>query len=161
MTAAEPQTRIWQGIETEDPPVLRHAFSQLLQMAEGMLKSRRERFPGDIAAGRMADREAQIELTAFEYLAANWRFIVTGQGEPAGRGADHILRPALDEAIARIAAFAGERGGFTETLGDQAQAVIALRWHLEPGRDSVALARLTHQLRADARAAITAKGNAR
>ena len=146
-------TRIWQGIEAADPPVLRNAFDQLLQMAEEMLQTRRDRFPGEVAGGKLTADEAQRELVAFEHLVANWRFIVTGQGEPAGYGADHVLRDALDEAIARIAAFAGEAGGFTETLGAQAQAVIALRWHLEPGRRTIALARLNHQLRADARAA--------
>lgn len=150
-------TRIWQGIEAADPPVLCNAFDQLLQMAEAMLESRRKRFPGEVAGGKLTADEAQRELIAFEYLVANWRFIATGQGEPAGYGADHVLRDALDEAIARIAAFAGEAGGFTETLGAQAQAVIALRWHLEPGRRTIALARLNHQLRADARAAITSR----
>lgn len=150
-------TRIWQGIEAADPPVLRNAFDQLLQMAEAMLESRRKRFPGEVTGGKLTADEAQRELIAFEYLVANWRFIATGQGEPAGYGADHVLRDALDEAIARIAAFADEAGGFTETLGEQAQAVIALRWHLEPGRRTIALARLNHQLRAEARAAITSR----
>lgn len=157
MSAAEIQTRIWQGIEAADPPVMRDDFAQLLKMAEEMLQSRRDRFPGEVAGGKLTADEAQRELIAFEYLVANWRFIATGQGEPAGYGADHVLRDALDEAIARIAAFAGERGGFSETLGAKAQAVIALRWHLEPGRRTIALARLNHQLRADARAANTSR----
>jgi hypothetical protein len=157
MIEAPTPTRIWQGIEAADPPIAREDSDQLLKMAEAMLKSRRDRFPGEVAGGKLTADEAQRELTAFEYLVANWRFIATGQGEPAGRGADHVLRDSLDEAIARIAAFAGEAGGFTETLGTQAQAVFALRWHLEPGRETIALARLNHQLRADARAANSSK----
>lgn len=157
MIGAASQTRIWQGIECEDPPAMCHDFDQLLQMADEMLQSRRDRFPGEVAGGKLTAEEAQRELTAFEQLVANWRFIATLQGEPAGNAADHVLRDALDEAIARIAAFAGERGGFSEALGAKAQAVIALRWHLEPGRDQVALARLTQMARADARARTTAK----
>jgi hypothetical protein len=150
-------TRIWNGIESVEPPALAHDYPRLLAMAEEMLATRCQRFPDLIAQGRIAQRDGDLEILAFEYLVRTWRFIVSGEGEPAGHGADHILRAAIDEAIARIADFAAERGGFSETLGAKAEAVIALRWHLEPGRKTIALARLTHQLRADARAAITSR----
>ena len=90
MTA--PAFRDWFGIRAEDPPVRRHDFADLLRMAESMLSTRRQRFPGMIAAGEL---------------------------EP-------------------------------DAAGRQAECVIALRWHLEPGRDQIALAGLTHRLRTDA-----------
>jgi hypothetical protein len=157
MTAADFPTRVWHGIEAADPPVLRHDFPALLAMAEEMLATRKTPTWRDAAIADRGEREADLETLAFERLVANWRFIVTGEGEPTDRGGDHVLRAALGEALDRIAALAGERGGFPETLEAKAQAVIALAWHLEPGRDQVALARLTHQLRAEARAATTCR----
>lgn len=145
------------AVESPEPPVAAFDYRRLSAMADHMLKTRRERLPGDIAQNRVDEVEAHREIAAFEYLAANWRFIATGEGEPAGFGADHILRDALDASITTAAAFAGEAGGFSETLGAMTESAIALRWHLEPGRQTIALARLTHQLRAAARAANSSK----
>lgn len=144
-------TRTWQGIEASDPPADRLRFRRLLKMAEAMLAARRNGFPDQIAAGTMNAEDAAAELTLFEHLVADWRFIASGgAGEPAPFATIPDRRDALDASLRTIADIAREAGGFSETLGAKAQAVIALRWHLEPGRDTVALARLTHRLRADA-----------
>jgi len=147
--------RVWEGIECEDPPAMRHEFDQLLQMAEKMLDSRRKGFPALVAAGEKSEADAQAEIALFEDLVADWRFIASAgsEGEPGRHHTIPERRRALDTSLATIADIAGQQGGFSKSLGRQAGAVIALRWHLEPGRDQVALARLTHQLRADAAAA--------
>lgn len=148
----QPATRVWNGIETSEPPAYATDYPRLLAMAKEMLQSRRDHFPAQIAAGSLDRTVADLEILAFERLVQTWQFIATGKGEPADHGADHVLRDALDAAIGRIADHAQTIGGLTKTLGVKVQAVIALRWHLEPGRKTIALARLTQQLRADAMA---------
>lgn len=145
--------RIWQGIEATEPPVRRHDYADLLRMAQRMLDERRKRFPAMVAAGQLAQAEADREIATFEDLVADWRFIVTGEGEPASLMTLVARCAALDASLRTIADIARQERGFSATLGRQAECVIALRWHLEPGRETIALARLTHQLRADAAAA--------
>lgn len=134
----------------EPPPAWRD-FHDLRRMAETMLAARRESFPKRIAAGQLASDEADRELRAFADLVRDWEFICDGEGEPASPASEQDRRDALDQAITRIAVFATEHGGISEQLEDQAQRVIALRWHCEPGRRTVGLARITHELRAEAR----------
>jgi len=139
----------------EPPPAWRD-FHDLRRMAETMLAARQESFPKRIAAGQLAPDEAERELRAFADLVRDWEFICDGEGEPASIASDQAReqerRDALDQAIIRLAAYSAQHGGFSVQLEDQANRVIALRWHCEPGRRTVAMARLTHELRAEARA---------
>ena len=153
MTA--PAFRDWFGIRADDPPEKRHDFADLQRMAESMLATRRKRFPDMIAAGEIQAEDAQAELAACEDLVADWRFIASGgaDGEPGSSLTIAQRRRILDTGLQTIADIARQKGGFSETLGRQAECAIALRWHLEPGRDQIALARLTHQLRTEAAAA--------
>ena len=151
--SAPVKTRVWGRIEASDPPALRFDYLKLCALAEELLASRCERFPQQIKEGSLSADAAALEIKAFEHLVQNWRFITLGEGKPAGIGADHVLRAALDASLDHIAEHAGAMRGFTETLGAKTEAIIALRWHLEPGRETLALARLTQQLRANARAA--------
>lgn len=154
---AGPGERRWPAegkpaIISPEPPAAWSDFPSLLAMAEQMLANRREQFPKRVMAGELSQHEADCEIAALADLVADWRFICMGEGEPASFGSEQARRDALEQAIIRIAAFASEHGGFSQQLHDQAQRVIALRWHLEPGRRTVAMARITHELRADARA---------
>jgi hypothetical protein len=134
----------------EPPPAWRD-FEDLRNMAQQMLAARRESLPRRVAAGELAPDEADRELHAFSDLVRDWEFICDGEGEPASHGSEQARRDALDAAILRLASYAAEHGGLSEQLEDQAHRVIALRWHLEPGRRTLALARITHELRAEAR----------
>lgn len=147
-------TRIWQGIEAQDPPYLRNDYRDLLAMAEQLRDTRREKFPALIAAGKIAADEAARQLAVFDDIAADWHWICTGEGEPAPYISIHDRRDALDTSIATIAGIAARRGGFDDELEHQAQCLIALRWHLEPprGLGTHHLARLTHDCRRDAAA---------
>ncbi len=135
-----------------EPPPAWSDHGDLMRMAGLMLAARRESFPKRVATGDLAAEEAARELRAIADLARDWEYICTGEGEPASPATEQDRRDALDQAIERLAAYAAEHGGFSEQLEDQAQRVIALRWHCEPGRRTLALARLTHELRAAARA---------
>lgn len=151
MTGAS-NSRDWFGVRADDPPEKRHDFGDLLFMAEAMLSTRRERFPAKIAAGEISPDDAAHEIAACEDLVADWRFIASAgaEGAPASSLSLWRRRQLLDASLQTIADLARRQGRFSETLGRQAECVIALRWHLEPGRDQIALARLTHQLRTDA-----------
>ncbi len=135
-----------------EPPPASRDLEDLRRMAETMLASRKESFPKRVAAGELAADQAAREIRAFSDLVRDWEFICDGEGQPASHASEQDRREALDQAIDRIAAYAAEHGGFSDQLEDQAHRVIALRWHLEPGRRTIALARLTHELRAEARA---------
>jgi hypothetical protein len=152
-----PQERRWPAegrpaIILPEPPPAAREYGDLRIMAETMLVARRESFPKRVAAGQLSSEQANRELRAFADLVRDWEFICFGDGEPASPVSEQDRRDALDQAIDRIAAYAAEHGGFSDQLEDQAHRVIALRWHLEPGRRTLAHARLTHELRAEARA---------
>lgn len=147
-----PATRIWQGIEAEDPPCLRRDYPELRAMADKLYESRRASFPALVDDGQLTADEAARQLALFEQIAAHWRWIITGQGEPAPHATLYDRTDALDESLRTIAGIARERGDFDTELAHQAHCVIALRWHHEhaPEACTRALARLTHQCRRDA-----------
>lgn len=124
--------RTWSGIETEDPPVRRHHWPDLLAMAEAMLNARQQRFPELVRAGRMSDAAARAEIATFATLAQDWRWIVLREGTPAGIETLPARAAALDASLATILDLSREAGGFTADLAEKAHLVIALRWHCEP-----------------------------
>lgn len=142
---------IWQGIETFDPPNRIHDHADLLAMAERMLAVREKRFPALIAARKMSAEDAAAEIAIFRLIVADWRFICTGEGQPASIGSLPQRRDALDASLRTIAEIAREDGTFSDALADQAECVIALRWHLEPGRSTAALSQLSREIRAELR----------
>lgn len=143
--------RVWQGIETFDPPFGLYDYDGLLAMAERMLVSREKRFPALIRAGKVSAEEAEAELATFRMIAADWRWICTGEGEAAPLASLDVRRAALDASLRTIAEIARDEGTFSDELAAQAECVIAMRWHLEPGRRTHALAALTHEIRAQSR----------
>lgn len=143
--------REWFGILSPDPPPARHDWPELLEMAQTMLDSRCKRYPGEVDGGRMDAGLAAREIRTFEAIVADWTFIVHGTGEPAGEDTLEARREALDSSIVTIAMIAREQHGFSPKLEDQADRVIALRWHLLPGMRTAALARLNHEIRAERR----------
>lgn len=145
--------RIWQGIETFDPPNRIHDHADLLAMAERMLAVREKRFPALIAAGKMSAGQAEAEIATFRLIVADWRFICTGEGEPAPIASLEQRRTAIDASLRTIAEIAREEGTFSAALADQAECVIALRWHLEPGRRTAALSQLAREISQESQSA--------
>lgn len=143
--------RVWQGIETFEPPSRAHDHAHLLAMAERMLAVREKRFPALVAAGKMSAEDASAEIATFRLIVVDWRFICTGEGAPAPIGSLVQRRDALDASLRTIALIAREEGIFSDTLGHQAECVIALRWHLEPGRRTAPLSQLAREIRAQSR----------
>lgn len=139
--------RAWQGIETDDPPYGLYDYADLLAMAEHLLASRVKRFPVLVREGKLEAGQAEAELATFRMIAADWRWICTGEGEPAPMTTLDLRRAALDRSIATIAEIARDDGGFSPELAAQADSVIAMRWHLEPGSQTHAFAAVTHEVR--------------
>lgn len=149
-----PATRLWPdghrpAIEADDPPEFRRDYPELLAMARAMLDSRRTAFPERIRAGKISQEAADQELRLFEQIVAEWQFICIGAGQPAAPATLPQRRELLDTSLSTIAGIAARAGGFSESLQHQTQCVIALRWHLEPERQTIPLARITHTLRAE------------
>ena len=145
-------TRVWRGIEAIDPPWAAGDYPAILAMAGSMLAARQSRFPQTVAAGTLTRAEAEAQLATFAAIAADWRWIVTGEGQRAHLSTLQARRDALDASLDTIAAIARDERGFSKPLTAQAQIVIAMRWHLEPERRTHAAAALTHLIRADLRA---------
>lgn len=140
---------IWRGLTVEQTPWAAGDYPDLLAMAESMLAARRKRFPELVAAGKLEQAEADAAIAAYAAIVADWRWIVTGQGERAHLSTQDQRKAALDSSIDTIAQIASERRGFTRELALQAQHVIAMRWHLEPESEVHFFAAITHQIRAD------------
>jgi hypothetical protein len=134
MTWAEQEFRVWHGIQSPEPPAAAFDYAEIRQMAQRMLETRRTRFPQLVAKGRMSTVDAEAQIATFETIVAEWHWMATGEGAPAS--AEHLpaMREALDQSIATIAQIAREDRGFSAELAAQAEWVIAMAWHLEPGR---------------------------
>lgn len=142
-------TRIWRGIEAQDPPWAASDYPDLLAMAESMLAAREKRFPALVAAGKMTAEAAAVELATFAAIVADWRWIHTGKGERAHLSTLAARQAALDASLDTIGEIVRDNGGrFSRELALQTQHVIAMRWHLEPQRQTHAAAAATHRLAA-------------
>jgi hypothetical protein len=140
---------IWRELTIESPPWAAGDYPDLLAMAESMLAARQKRFPDLVRAGKMDQPTADAELAVYAAIVADWRWIVTGEGERACLSSRAARQAALDASLDTIGEIASEQRGFTRQLALQAQHVLAMRWHLEPERETHFYAAVTHQIRAD------------
>lgn len=140
---------VWRGIDAQGTPWAAGDYPDLLAMAEGMLASRQKRYPDLVLAGKMDQPKADAELAIYAAIVADWKWIITGEGERACLSTLVARQAALDASLDTIAEIASEHDGFSRPLALQAQHVIAMRWHLEPEQETHFFAALTHQIRAD------------
>lgn len=154
--AADRPRRVWGRIETDDPPQGIYDYADLRAIADRLLATREKRFPALVAAGKLDAVEAQAELATFRMIAADWRWICTGEGQPAPVATLGLRRAALDRSLGTIAEIACDEGCFSDDLAAQADRVIAMRWHLEPGSRTHALSAVTHEIRREIATGATA-----
>jgi hypothetical protein len=135
----------------DDLPIFRHDHDQLLEQCVRAVARREELYPSLVAAGRMDDVLAEVDLGGWRALVAEWRWIITGEGQ----------RPTLDTLADRVAAVElaterldGElaRGRCSQANLYQRHLLEALAWHLRPERRTHFYAELTRTMRADLRA---------
>lgn len=127
----QPGMRDWQGILSPEPPSQAWHLAAILDQAEQMLKSRKRALPQRANRGKISWNEANSQIAIFDFIVADWRWLVLGEGEPAHPSSRQDRKAALDKSIATIADIAAERGEFDEQLDAQAQLVIAMRWWLD------------------------------
>lgn len=139
-------------------PAAAFDYADLLAQAETSLARREAAYPEWIRKGLIAGEAAEADIAAWRLLVAEWRWIVTGEGDLPPPGTLHARRAAVDLSIERIEAEARRRQ--SADLAHQAALLHALRWHLQrtdgPEPSSAPrvhrMARLTRLLRADAAA---------
>lgn len=131
MIDRETGMREWQGIISPEPPSQAWHLAAILDQAEQMLGSRKRALPQMAHRGKISWNEANSQIAIFDFIVADWRWLVLGEGEPAHALSRQDRKAALDKSIATIAEIAAENGGFDEQLDGQAQLVIAMRWWLD------------------------------
>lgn len=139
-------------------PALAWEHEALREQAETALARRREAYPQMIARGQITAEDAQADIEAWELIAAEWRWICTGEGDLPHPLTLRVRIAAVDLAMERVTAEL-ERGRRSAEVIRQAHLVEALRWHLACLKfDAPAVhfwAGLTRQCRADAAARAT------
>lgn len=128
-------------------------YPALLEQAEAALDRRRDAYPGMVASGQIDQQAATADIAAWEWISAEWRWIITGEGEapPSWTLFDRIA--ALDLALDRVGQ-QRSRKPRDKDLERQQALILAMRWHLSRLQGWTplvhTLAALTHQLRARA-----------
>lgn len=134
-----------------DPPLFRFDYHELREQCRAAVARREKSYPELVAAGRMDAEEADRDLAAWRELAAEWHWIITGEGTLPSRETKPARIAAVDLAADRLEAEMA-RGRTSEFNLYQYYLLEALHWHLQPGRQTHFLAELTRTLRAEQRA---------
>jgi hypothetical protein len=127
----------WQGIICPEPPSLRDNHAKIARQAAKMAADRAQKYPAMLA------RDFGV------IIAADWRWIATGEGEPAPMETLTARREAINQSLVNIAAIVARDGDFTPALNFTAHLIIAMCWHLQPERgvrDVYFHADITHQM---------------
>lgn len=126
---------VWQTADFVEPdePAFAHDWEVLLAQAETSLATRRKAYPDWIARGQIAQADADADIAAWEWLVAEWRWIISGEGTPPPADTLAGRRAAVELSLQRIEAEL-HRGHRTEAIHRQAHIALALAWHLETVR---------------------------
>lgn len=140
----------WRPDGSEDAPIFRHDWPELLQQCRTAVTRREDIYPRLVRDGRMDEAEANRDLGAWKLLAAEWHWIITGEGEapplPTLPARIEAVQTALGRADNEL------RRNYTEQLLYQRHLLLALAWHLGDGRAAPAIhhtARINHAFRAE------------
>lgn len=139
----------WRPDGSEDLPLFRSEWAALLQQCRTAVARRETAYPQLVRAGTIDREIARDDLIAWRLLAAEWQWIVTGEGECPGFETLRARIAAVDLALDRVEAELARRR--TPELLCQRHLLDALAWHLGDGRASPAIhhtARFHHARRA-------------
>jgi hypothetical protein len=146
---------VWQSpgyVEPPPRPVYADDWDLLLAQAERSLETRCKAYPEWIESGRITREDAERDIRAWDMIAAEWRWIVSEEGDaPIGLEALRLRRDAVALSLDRV----GEqlsRGNRSHDVLRQAHLLLALSWHLrrlEHGDPAIHfIVRLNRSLRA-------------
>lgn len=136
-----------------DFPLYAFQYEELLEHCSAALAARRDSYPGLVERGVITERDAADDISGWELIVEEWRWICTGDGRPPAAGSLPLRRTAVDLALERVGQ-AFSRGLRQHDLYRQAHFNMALRWHLNRLKGGVpavhALAAFSRELRAEA-----------
>ncbi|KPH62311.1 hypothetical protein [Novosphingobium sp. ST904] len=140
----------WRPDGSEDAPIFRHDWPELLGQCRRAVARREEMYPQLVAAKRLDEADARADLDAWKLLAAEWHWIVTGEGEAPGLPTLAARIEAVSVALGR--AEAELQRNYSHDLLYQRHLLLALAWHLGDGRAGPAIhhtARINHAWQAE------------
>jgi len=124
---------IWQSPDYQpDPnpaPLYAREDEALLAHCRTALSRRQASYPAMIERGSIAPDLAARDIAAWEALAAEWLWIISGQGEPPQRQTLPDRVAALDLAKVRVDQEMA-KGNRSHDIRRQSHVIAALRWHL-------------------------------
>lgn len=125
----------WTHPRLAKPAAFKDEWQGMADEAAGALERRRKSFPQAISDGRLDADDAQAEIAAWEIIAADWRWIATGEGTPADATSLMARIDALDTAIARLFEAIDQqiarRGAPMDSTSEQGALLVAMRWWAE------------------------------
>lgn len=112
-----------------EPPVFRDDWDELHAQCRAAVARREAAYPELIARGQIAADLAARDIASWQALAAEWHWIITGEGAPPAPETLPDRIAACELALERIE---GEfaRGRDTDHNFYQRHLVTALLWHL-------------------------------
>lgn len=129
--------RVLNGLFDIYPGIL--ADRQLLaQESAAAWERRKQAFPQEVAADRMTPEQAQAELRAWAAIAKDWRWIHSGEGQPASAISLNARLEVLEAATLLIRQQMDSRTIDADTE-EQYAAIIALRYWAEEEEKDVRL----------------------
>ncbi len=126
--------RVWQGLTCPEPPCEANSLEDIAAQAKKMLAQREKNFPAMVQRGQLSADEAQAQIAIWRSIAADWHWIITGEGEPADKLTVFERRDAIDASLRTLAEIYAENHGLDDATAHQANLVIAMRWHIDPER---------------------------
>lgn len=136
-----------------EQPLYAFLYDDIADHCAAALSQRQKLYPDLISKGAIGESEAAADIRAWELLAAEWQWILTGAGKAPPSGTLPERRAAVELALERITQ-AFDRGDRRHDLFRQAHLNLALRWHLHRLKDGAPavhhLATLSRELRAEA-----------
>ena len=122
---------VWQSADYVEPdePLYAHDWEELRAQAHKALDSRRKSYPDWIKAGRITADQAEADIEAWEWIAAEWHWVITGEGTPPPHLSLSRRRAAVKLSLDRVDAEL-RKGNRSHDMFRQAHLLMALEWHL-------------------------------
>ncbi len=122
----------WSHPRIQNPDSGKYCWAEMAREATAALWRRRDSYPQLVNTGKMDKADAAQDIAAWEAIAADWDWICTGLGEPAGRDTLEIRVEALDTALFRFFQVIDRHyGAMSQVQSQQGALLAAMRWWME------------------------------
>ena len=103
--------------------------AEILAQAQSAVARRKEAYPQLVANGSMLSEDAARDIASWELIAAEWQWIITGDGSPPPPASHANRIEAVDLALERVETTLRRRPRDAALL-EQRDLILAMRWHL-------------------------------